>query len=466
MTTAPANNRIELLYGTLDLLILRTLLYGPSHGHAIAKHIQRVSENALQIETGSLYPPCTSWRGAAGSRRSGRSRTRASAPATTASPRPAASTSRRSSRAGRRCRWRWRGCCSRQSRSRGRRSLRRRTVQTPGRVGWAPSGAEGDDWRARTASGPLEGRSGRDDAAPGPGEDTAMWQVYTRLRSLWRWQRQETELDEEIRVHLAMEMEERLAAGMSPEDARAAAQRDFGNVPLIRELTRESWGRGPAERLLQDVRSAIRGLRRNPGYTCAVVLTLALGIGLNAAMYGMLSRLFLQAPPTNRVGHFYVPLEQAAADPQTAEAVRGNRSLNRPHPGQSRPHGGPRARRPRRALSRPAGQPRADPARRPRGKDALVDDRHRPARFRRSAGPAARRPRPLRGHRLRRAPARAGVRHPARPRRPGVGPPAPRARAGPLAGRYRRRRRRADRPLGRRLRRAAALRGPQPPRPP
>lgn len=56
MTTARPSNRIELLYGTLDLLILRTLLYGPSHGHAIAKHIQRVSEDALQIETGSLYP--------------------------------------------------------------------------------------------------------------------------------------------------------------------------------------------------------------------------------------------------------------------------------------------------------------------------------------------------------------------------------------------------------------------------
>ncbi len=125
-----------------------------------------------------------------------------------------------------------------------------------------------------------------------------MWrQVYARLRSLWHRQQQESELDEEIRVHLAMEMEERIAAGMSPEDARAAAQRDFGNVPLIRELTRESWGWGPAERLLQDIRSAIRGMRRNPGYTSAVVLTLALGIGLNAAMYGMLSRLFLQAPP-------------------------------------------------------------------------------------------------------------------------------------------------------------------------
>jgi transcriptional regulator len=48
--------RVELLQGTLDLLILRTLLPGPSHGHAIAKHIQRTSEDLLQVETGSLYP--------------------------------------------------------------------------------------------------------------------------------------------------------------------------------------------------------------------------------------------------------------------------------------------------------------------------------------------------------------------------------------------------------------------------
>ena len=48
--------RLELLQGTLDLLILRTLLFGPSHGHAIAKHIRRTSEDLLQVETGSLYP--------------------------------------------------------------------------------------------------------------------------------------------------------------------------------------------------------------------------------------------------------------------------------------------------------------------------------------------------------------------------------------------------------------------------
>ena len=125
-----------------------------------------------------------------------------------------------------------------------------------------------------------------------------MWQAaQVRLRSLWRWRRQESELDEEIRFHLAEDVDELVEGGMPPAQARAVARRAFGNVPLIRELTRETWGWGAAERLLQDARSAVRAIRRNPGYAWTVILTLAFGIGLNAAMYGLLSRLFLQAPP-------------------------------------------------------------------------------------------------------------------------------------------------------------------------
>src|SRR3954471_21491265 len=66
MTDRKASPRLDLLRGTLDLLILKTLLPGPSHGHAIAKHIQRISEDLLQVETGSLYPalyrpPAAGW---------------------------------------------------------------------------------------------------------------------------------------------------------------------------------------------------------------------------------------------------------------------------------------------------------------------------------------------------------------------------------------------------------------------
>ena len=91
----------------------------------------------------------------------------------------------------------------------------------------------------------------------------------------------------------------------------------------------------------------------------------------------------------NRVPHWYVPLAQAAADPETAEGIRESRSLivrTRGDPGRAVP---PVPRRARRALSRPAGEPRAEPARCPRRTHPLVDDRHGPARCRRPASPAS-----------------------------------------------------------------------------
>lgn len=122
-------------------------------------------------------------------------------------------------------------------------------------------------------------------------------QIYVRLRSLRRWRGREAELDEEIRFHLAEGVEERIAAGMSPEEAHAAARRDFGNVPLIRELTRETWGWGPAERLLQDLRGAFRMMRRNPTFTVVSAGTLALAIGVNVVMLSVLNTVLFRPLP-------------------------------------------------------------------------------------------------------------------------------------------------------------------------
>ena len=92
-----------------------------------------------------------------------------------------------------------------------------------------------------------------------PTQDRGNWgggvilrKLYARLQALWRWNRKESELDDEIRFHLGEETEEQVAAGLSESDARIRATRDFGNVALIRETTREVWGWGSAERLVQD----------------------------------------------------------------------------------------------------------------------------------------------------------------------------------------------------------------------
>ena len=125
-----------------------------------------------------------------------------------------------------------------------------------------------------------------------------MWrQLYRLLRSLFRWHRQESELDEEIRFHLANETEELIGAGMSPREARAAAQRDFGNVTLIRELTREAWGWAPAERFLHDIRCAIRGVQKAKGWTLVVLASLALGIGANTALFSAVDGLLFRTIP-------------------------------------------------------------------------------------------------------------------------------------------------------------------------
>ena len=233
----------DILQGTLDLLIMRTLQSGPRHGWDISRRIQQVSDDVLIVQQGSLYPSLhrlerkglitSSWGASENNRRAKVLRAHEA--------RKAAAT--------------------------------RRDEELGGPVGCC--------W-----------------SSPGERVMALATDLLFRLRSLFRRRQQEDHLDDELRFHLEMEAERLESLGHSPKEARRLARLEFGATESIKEQVRHSWGTWRLEHLVKDIEVGVRRLaKRERRFALVATASLALGLGAAGVIFSVVDAVLLQPLP-------------------------------------------------------------------------------------------------------------------------------------------------------------------------
>ena len=132
------------------------------------------------------------------------------------------------------------------------------------------------------------------------------WSTWRRLANLFRRRSLDLEIDEELQFHLDSRIRDNIADGMTPDDARRDARRRFGSPLGVRDGTRDANIAVALDGILQDARFAIRGLRRRPGVAAVAIVTLALGIGANTAIFTIVESLLLRPLPFPESGKLHL----------------------------------------------------------------------------------------------------------------------------------------------------------------